>query len=194
MSDAPEESVKLNPETRKVKVVLDTSPQIAAKDEKIAELNKKIGEQENIIKAMLVRDKAEFTLSEPKKAPSGGDTVSYEQNAQSNRRIDTYQLDIANSDIEPSWIKGKNAEDAIAQTEQLAKIGNVGCQRILSKLCKRALKSGIDIEFEGESRLLLKHDLPISEFDSTEVKQQKQAYNQKLRENRLKWRNLNGDD
>jgi hypothetical protein len=156
--------------------------QLKAKDETIKAL---LSQEKDRLINEKERKQAEYVNS-PKPAPQGGDTAQYESNS---HRVH-FPIDIANSDIDPSWIKGKDEADVINQTEQLAKMGNTGCRKILNILGKRVLKSGIDIEFQGESRLLLKHDLPISEFDSESVKLTKQAYNQKLRENRLKWHNL----
>ena len=106
-----------------------------------------------------------------------------------------HNIDWANSDLDPSWVKGKNEAEVIAVTEDLAKQGNLQANAIIQKLTRKILHSdkALSIEFHGDSKLFMKSPKPIPEFCSAEDKARLESYNSMLKTNRQKWKNLSED-
>ncbi len=190
MTEETERTVNLDKDTRKVKVMLDTSPQVIAKDEKIAQLNKKIGEQENLIKAMLVRDRAEFTPSDPKKPPENPENTAILTNEPSYQDEHVLRnIDYENSDIPLDWIRGKNEAEVIEKVEGLAKMGNKDCKNIMSKLTRKIIHDKpIDMTFIGSNIDFMRSPKQINENMAVEEQERRKKLNERLRQNRFKWR------
>ncbi len=125
-----------------------------AKDVKIAELNQKIGSQEEVIKSMLVRDKAElvnnaekFVPHEPRPPTVGGDTAQLQTNVYHN-------IDFENSNI-LDLMKFKNPQEAISYLKVVAsnpqspdfKMAN----DMLSRAIKKTLSEGGVFELRGNN-------------------------------------------
>ncbi len=175
--------------TKNIRVLIDRTPELVSRDNRIAQLENQLGKMQQYNEALLIEHKKEFVESEPKKAPEGGDTASYESNS---HRVQ-FPIDIANSDIDPSWIKGKTEAEVIALTEELAKDGNVGCQKIIDKLTKRVIKNGINMEFRGNAKNFLRSPLPISDNLPVDEQERRKKANARLTANRQNWVNLNED-
>jgi len=183
---------------KNIKILIDRSEEIKAKDSEISRLNQELGKMQEVNKALLSQDaererqKAEYVNS-PRPAPVGGETANLENEPQ--YRKETFQIDWENSDgIEPSWIKGKNEAEVIQLTEQLAKRGSKMAQNALKTIARRSFKKGIDFQYEGNSLLFNKQPMRINEFDSEQTKTAKQAYNDKWLKNRVAFRDLKGAD
>lgn len=179
---------------RGMKITLDRTPEVAELQKLLDKTNIELGKMQEINKALLAQDvereRKAIEAKMDKKVPLGGDTCRLDQDQLLKPRIEA-----EGSFIEPSWVKGDNAEEVVSKIEHLSHVADnkEDFERIKSKLTKKILNHGLNIEFQGDSRLFLKHELPISEFDSVEAKQQKKQFNEKLRINRQNWRNLSED-
>lgn len=185
-----------NTAKKEVQVNLDLAPlearirsqyeeQLKAKDETIKAL---LSQEKERLFYEQERKKAE-NVNNPKPAPIGGDTALY----QSNKFKESYPLDVANSDIDPSWIKAKNVPEVIALTEELARKGNKDCQLIIDKLTKKVIRKGINLEFKGSAKDFLRSPLPITDNLPVEEQERRKKVNERLIENRQNWVNLDED-
>jgi hypothetical protein len=132
-----------------------------AKDAKIAELNQKIGEQEGLIKSMLVRDKAElvnaenkkeFVPHEPKPPTISPETANLE-NEPSYKKLHEKHIS-APIELDPDCtipleVKGESVEQIIGFLKKNHELGNKDATRILDKLIRKSLKAGGTYEFSG---------------------------------------------
>jgi hypothetical protein len=66
-------------------------------------------------------------------------------------------------------------------------------QNALKTISRRSLKQGFDFTFVGDSLLFNKSPKVINEFDSEEVKEAKQSWNDKWLKNRMAFRDMNGE-
>ena len=95
-------------------------------------------------------------------------------------------------DVPISMVSAATPEELVAICEKKAKIGDKESQRVLSQLTGKMVKSGkLDMEYEGDIKDFMRSPKIINEFDSEEVKRQKENFNNKLKNNRCKWSNIN---
>ena len=103
----------------------------------------------------------------------------------------TYQLD-KDSDLPISMMTAETPEELVAICENNAKMGDKERQRILSQLTSKMIKPNkLDMQYEGNIKDFMRSPKIINEFDSEEVKRQKENFNNKLKNNRVNWTNIN---
>jgi hypothetical protein len=167
------------------KVLIDRSPEIEG-------LRKIIQDKDDLIKKYMAidaeRERKEIEAKMSKKAPEGGDTCRLDQEQPTKPRIVA-----EGSYIEPSWVKGENAEEVVSKISYLSAVAEnkADFKKIESKLTKKLLNQGINIEFQGDSRLFNYSPRPIPKLCTDEQRKRIEDYNAKLRVNRQNWRNLN---
>jgi hypothetical protein len=155
------------------------------------EFEEQLKTKDETIKSLLSSHKAEVIEGE-QKAPIGGDTCTLEANEKARIGEET-RISIEGSYVPFDFVRGKTENEVIQKIELLA---NSECdnkadyQRLMSKLTKKVIQSSkpLDMTFMGSSKEFIKSPKPINEFDSVEVKAQKNAYSDKLRANRTNWR------
>jgi hypothetical protein len=172
-------NIAIDKDTKKVRVLLDPSPQIAAKDAEIAELNRTVG-------ALLNEHKSEFVPSiEPKKPNANGETaLLYEPENKTTMNIEPDSIPI-------EWIKGKDEATVLQITSDLAKKGNRDCQKALRTLARRSFRDGINLEFRGSSIDFNRSELPLSDDLPIAEQERRRKRNAYLVANRCKWADLN---
>jgi hypothetical protein len=167
-----------------VKKIKISIPQLESKDAQIAELNKKIGEHEGTIKAMLKDHSKEFIPREPAPPTIGGDTAPLHAPQHDSFKVAQWE----DSDVPTEWVKGNSALDVLNKVEQLSKIAENKDEykKILGKLAKKSLtgNKALDMTFTGSNVDFVRMPKLIGEWDSDELKAHKQKYNEKLRKNR----------
>ena len=136
--------------TKKIKISI---PQLEAKDAQIAELNKKIGEQEGIIKSMLRDDRKDFFPSESKPPTIGGDSSGHFLPPEPERhQVQKYHFD-EESEVLSLNPKFPSTEEAINYIKKCAINPQSGdyklANELYGKLANRALKQGGVFEFQG---------------------------------------------
>lgn len=189
------DTLSLDKETRKVRVLLDPSPTVVSKDAEIARLNQELGKMQEINKALLAQDAERERIkairkNEPAPPPNTGETALLTN--EPNYRQTAMQIEPDSIPIE--FIKGKDIPEVLTITKGLAQKGNKDAQKALNTITKRSLKQGIDFQYEGNALLFNKRPYVISEFDSSEVKEAKQAFNAKWLKNRVAFRDMRGED
>jgi hypothetical protein len=149
--------------------------------------------KDETIKSLLNSHKSDYEGEQrpPKGDPEDTAPIDREEKARNgNSERETFHIDWANSELDPSWIKGKSEAEVITVTEDLAKQGNLQAKAIIQKLTRKILHSDkpLSIEFTGSSKDFMKSPKPIPEFCSAEDKAKIISYNEKLRQNRVSWR------
>ena len=164
---------------KQVKVFLDNTPREEKLQNELNQANRTIG-------ALLNQHKKEFEETiEPKPAPIGGDTAPLEPTEP--------RIVVDGSYIEPSWVNGDSPEEVISKVEHLSRVADnkADYQKIMSKLARKMLHGKpISIQFEGSLKDMVKSPKAIGEFDDEETKELKRAFNERLRANRTKWRQI----
>lgn len=135
-----------------VKKIKISIPQLEAKDAQIAELNKKIGEHEGTIRAMLKEHSKEFVPSDPKPPTISSETANLE-NEPSYKKLHEKHIS-APIELDPDCtipleVKGESVEQIIEFLKKNHELGNKDATRILDKLIKKSLKAGGTYEFSG---------------------------------------------
>ena len=135
-----------------VKKIKISIPQLESKDAQIAELNKKIGSQEELIKTMLKRDKTEFFPHEPALPTISPETANLE-NEPSYKKLHEKHIS-APIELDPDCtipleVKGESVEQIIEFLKKNHELGNKDATRILDKLIRKSLKVGGTYEFSG---------------------------------------------
>ena len=175
--------------TPTVKFVIDRNPEIENLRTELENEKIKNSKNEETIKSMLKSEKEKFEdgiVDGHKKPTVGGDIPPLEQ----KRYEQTISLD--GSYIPSDMIFGKTPTDVLEKIETLAKSQAENAdeyKKILSKVAKKALTSdkSLSLTFKGDNRLFLRTPKKIGEFDSQEIKEIKEKYNEKLRQNRTNW-------
>jgi hypothetical protein len=175
-------NIELDKDTKKVRVLLDPSPQIAAKDREIAELNRNIG-------ALLSQDRKEFVHEiEPKKPNTNGESaLLYTPEAEKH----TF-TNVDASTIPLEWVHGKSETEVLSLTKDLADKGNVDAKKAIRTITKRSFRDGLNLEYRGSSIDFNRHELPVNDSMPIEEQERRKKRNAYLRENRCKWADLNG--
>lgn len=169
MTEQPSEQTE-----KKIKILLDRSPEIESLKE---DYEQQLAEKDEIIQKMLSENSKNY-----------GDTAPlYEQ-----PKRDGFQIE--GSDIDPLWIKGSTVEKVINLVNKCAREANnkETFQRIQGRLLKKTITGSkpLSIEFQGSNKDFLRSPMPINEFDSKEIREQKEKRNERLRENRTNWREV----
>lgn len=178
--------------------------QVSAKKEDIVKLReltnnitKTIEENKRLKNEVLPFAKAEFERTQaeqkllPKEAPKGGDTSRLTTEQATGH---TFKIDPIDSQIELSWLKADTPEQLINIVNKRAKAGDKESQAVLNKLTRKVAKQTFDWSYDGSPKQMLKHDLIINEFDSAELKAQKQLHNERLMANRVAWHTTQDGD
>jgi hypothetical protein len=176
-----------------IQIIIDKSQIERELNAKLQEANQQIGALEEANRALLAQDKEEFFEEMPKKPTPYVEGESTALLTNEPRYKEESKITTEGSYIEPSWVKGRTHEEIIEKVQHLAKVAEnkEDFKKIESKLLKKAINGkGLNMEFYGDSRLFLKSPRHIPEFSSEAQREQIEMFNAKLRENRLKWRNL----
>ena len=152
-----EQLVPIPEGTKALKIKVDGSPQLAAKDLEISRLNQKIGEHEGTIKAMLKDHQREFVPNiEPKMPPKSDPQDTAQLNEPKRQTSAPIELDV-DCPI-PLSAKGENAEQIIDFLKLNAEKGNRDAEHILDKLIRKELKKNGTYEFQGNMTPTFMHN------------------------------------
>jgi len=177
-----------------IRVILDASPQLKNANDQIEKLNQEIGKKDELLKTFMAQT-AEFEKRKIEEKSTESKHYIKRESEETARletpepQKQTYELD-PECDV-PRTLKGESISEVINFLSVNAKRGNLDSKRILNDLTKKIIHNTkpLDFEFHGDSKLLWKTPLPISEFDSDERKKAVANYNEKLRKNRTEnWR------
>jgi hypothetical protein len=181
-----------NPKTpiSNVKITLDRTEIEKDKDAKILELSTELGKMQEANKTLLAQHKTEFeaqTKDGLKIAPKDGETATYDVHEPEEYKLSN--LDLENSDIPLSWVKGKTEAEVIEIAEHLARHGNPEYVRVIQKLTKKLLHGDkpLDMTFKGSSKDFMRNELKVRETDTKEIRNIKEQVNSKLKANRCNW-------
>jgi hypothetical protein len=176
------------PKNKELTIKIDTSE---AEKRIRSEYEARLAEKDSAIKEL-----QNSHMESERPAPVGGDTCTLEQNEKARTgNSETFHIDWENSELDPSWVKGKNEAEVIAVTEDLAKKGNIQAIAIIQKLTRKILHSSkpLSIEFQGSSKDFLKSPMPIPELASEADRNRIEKHNSMLKANRQNWKNLSED-
>jgi hypothetical protein len=209
---------------QRINISMDESPIVQAKNSKISDLESKLGEangrlfekecdelckqagiNKDIINSPeelpLIRKLAEQKRLENSKEPQYGETALWSNESTSREykeRQSVKVADIEGSDVPVEWVKANSIPELINTITELShKAENKEeYQRILSRMTKKLIHNSkpLDMTFTGSNTDFIKTPKIIGEFDSNELREKKEAYNNRLRMNRCQnWKNTNGD-
>jgi hypothetical protein len=144
--------------SRNIRVLIDRTPELVSKDNKIAELEQEVGKKDEIIKAYMVSEKNRLQkeiqeedvrkaelVNQGKPAPLGGETAPLEE-------IDYWKGDdyrVEPNDPIPRHISSDNIGDLYKYIDNMSKAGNREASAFLGQQAKRILRSGKVFEFQG---------------------------------------------
>lgn len=173
-------------------IKIDRSEEMKDKDIKIENLIKENSKQQETIKILMQSEKEKFEKSTNhlglKIPESGGESAPLETPKPKEVKL----VSLEGVYIDNDMVFGRTPAEVIQKVETLAKSKAENAdeyRRILSKIAKKALTSDkvLDLTYKGDSKLFLRHDAIIGEFDSDELRNRKIAYNKRLAENRVKF-------
>lgn len=134
--------------TKNIRVLIDRTPEMVAKDTKISELEQELGKMRQYNEALLSEHKKEYVEPiEPKKPPKEDTNTAIWGSDKPERSRETWELDI-NSPI-PLFIKGENTQQVITFLKNNAARGNTDAERLLKALYIKARKAGGTFEYQG---------------------------------------------
>ncbi len=188
MSDENFQSEQPKAKDKTINIVLDTSLQIK-------ELNNIIAQKDETIKCLLAEHKEKFELeTERKKIESSMDkkptnydaqntaSILNEPSYQKQHNINSIPIDLEDSNVPPEWVKSSSVPELLQTVEKLSHVAeNKGTyQKILSKMVKKVINNSskpfdITMTPNCKSKDFLKSELPINEFDSSEVKAEEKS-------------------
>jgi hypothetical protein len=165
----------------KITVAIDRTEELKAKDNEIARLNQELGEERERLKAIRVND--------PAPAPKGGETAILQEESDGHT---LRNFDYEHSEI-LDMLKFSSIAEAIQTTEYLSRKGSPDAQRAIQQLTRKMLKSKpISLEFQGSVKdLATKREKLIPEFCDDTTRKQIEAWNSRVRANRLNWKETN---
>jgi hypothetical protein len=173
------------PKENKIKITLDNSLQVAELQQSISAKDQRIGELESTVKNMLIDHKAKFELENKQMgAPYNSESPPLEAPQRK-------PIDMQGSNLSPNQVCGSSVEQLFDNISKLSHVAENASEykKIQSKLLKKMLHNPkpLDLTFKGDSKLFLRHDVSIGEFDDEYTKKQKENHNNLLKANRQKW-------
>lgn len=185
--------LKLDKE-RKVRVLLDTTPQVVSKDAEIARLNQELGKMQETNKILLEEQHKNFTEQKHIETPPEGTTARLNEEHEGQR---IFTVSSEGSYIEPSWVKSSSHEENIAIVQHLAKVAEnkEDFQKIESRLLKKVIKGNkpFDMTFLGSSKDFMKSPLPVTDDLPIAEQERRRKKNDYLKANRCSWKNNSED-
>jgi hypothetical protein len=119
--------------------------------------------------------------------PRGGDSVPLYSQGE-NKIVTKFDIDAKNQNV--NALDFNSEQELILGLNSMAKEGNVSAKRALSELTRKFLKQNngnLELEFQGETKHLLKHDIPITDNMPIEAQNAAKKRNAMLLANRTNW-------
>ncbi len=124
----------------------------------------------------------------PKEPPKGGSTALLNEH---QTGLHTTKIQLDENSFDWDFLKFDSTEQLVEFVEKRVKKNDPQAKKVLGQLTRKMLEKPLNMEYKGTLKSLLSSEKRISEFDNEETKNQKIAYNERIKKERSNWKNLN---